>query len=121
MNNGWHSVLDPERPESGEEILTLSYVGCSPVPDDLFADPDDRDYGICTYYYPGDMVLNEVVTVSSGRTLSSTEWAKIEKEGFYVNDSSGPNGAMVWRRLKVVPELRAGIAFWKRLDYPTIG
>lgn len=120
MNNGWHSVLDPERPDSGEEVLTLSYIGDIPAPKDLFENPIDRDYGICTYFYPGDRVLNEVVTVSSGGLQSSTEWVTIEEEGFYVNDSCGPNGAMNWRRLKVVPELRMGIAFWKRLDWPTI-
>ena len=51
-NNGWISVHDEEKPESGEEVLALWYSGGFPAPEDLFADPRDRAYGICVYYYP---------------------------------------------------------------------
>ena len=58
-NNGWISVHDEEKPESGEEVLALWYSGGFPAPEDLFADPRDRAYGICVYYYPGDTAEQE--------------------------------------------------------------
>ena len=76
INNGWISVLDTEhRPESGEEILTLSYVGDEPDSPDPFADPEDRAYCLCTYFYPGDQDWNEVPGDPS--TLTPTEQAEV--------------------------------------------
>ena len=53
-NNGWISVLDSEKPESGEEVLTLEYCGHFPLPDEPFADPDDRAYCIGHGYLGAD-------------------------------------------------------------------
>ncbi|MBQ1844182.1 MAG: hypothetical protein II133_06240, partial [Lachnospiraceae bacterium] len=47
---------DGERPESREEVLTLTYVGDFPAPEDMFELPEDRAYDVCTYYYPGEIV-----------------------------------------------------------------
>lgn len=120
INNGWISVLDTEhRPESGEEILTLSYVGDEPDSPDPFADPDDRAYCLCTYFYPGDQDWNEVP--GDPATLTPTEQAEVtfDEEGFYVNEPMGPREAMTWRRVKTVAENKWGIACWNHLDYPT--
>ena len=120
INNGWISVLDTEhRPESGEEILTLSYVGDELDSHDPFADPDDRAYCLCTYFYPGDQDWSEVPGDPSTLTPTTQEEVTFDEEGFYVNEPDGPREAMTWRRVKTVAESKWGIVCWKHLDYPT--
>ena len=119
INNGWISALDTERrPASGEEVLTLSYVGDEPDSPDPFADPDDRAYCICTYFYPGDQDWNEVPGDPATLTPSTEEEVTFGEEGFYVNEPTGPRSAGIWRRISTVDETKWGIACWKPLDYP---
>lgn len=116
-NNGWISVHDEEKPESGEEVLTLWYSGGFPAPEDLFADPRDRAYGICVYYYPGDTAEQE-----SDRWSPENPWREeyivIEREGFYSLESN-KNGAQKYRYLVTIAESPIGIVCWKHLDWPT--
>ncbi len=107
-NNGRHSVNDDDRPESGEEILTLSYVGAFPAPEDLFCSPRDLAYCVCTYFYPGVQDSDEVPgDPLTGRPTTFTP-VVFEEEGFYYRDSCGPRNAMVWRRLVEIRKRLAG-------------
>ena len=120
-NNGWYSVYEDERPESGEEILTLAYCGDFPAPENMFDAQDSRAYCVCTYFYPGDQDWNEIPGDPIMRIPTDYEEVTFDEEGFYVCDAVGPRNAGVWRRLKEVREgLSRGILFWKRLDNPTI-
>lgn len=120
INNGWISVFDTEhRPESGEEILTLSYVGYDPDSPDPFSDPDDRSYCLCTYFYPGDKDWNEIPGDPSKRISTRQVEVTFEEEGFYISEPFGPRESMTWRRVKTIAENKLGIACWKHLDYPT--
>lgn len=120
VNNGWISALDTKhRPGSGEEILTLSYVGDDPDSPDPFADPDDRAYCLCTYFYPEDRGWNEVPGDPSTLTPTGRKYITFDTEGFYVREPIGPRGALTWLLLKTVEESEMGIACWKSLDYPT--
>lgn len=120
VNNGWHSVYDDERPESGEEVLTLSYVGEWPAPLNMFENPDDRAYCVCTYFYPGDQDWNEVPGDPLKRIPTTTADVIFQEEGFYVKETTGPRQASKWRRIKDIKEgLSRGIVCWKELDYPS--
>lgn len=119
INNGWISVLDTEhRPESGEEILTLSYVGDEPDSPAPFADPDDRAYCLCTYFYPGDQADQEAPPHVGATLDDCMETVTFDAEGFYVYEI-GARGIQEWRRVKTAAESSMGIACWKHLDYPT--
>lgn len=119
-NNGWISVLDSEKPESGEEVLTLEYCGHLPLPDEPFADPDDRAYCICTWYEPGDTYFNENPD-SPASMLIGEGGVTVEEAGFYICEPDGPRQAMTWRKLKTSADgITDGIACWKPLDYPTM-
>ena len=120
-NNGWISVCESARPESGEEVLTLAYVGDFPAPADMFALPEDRVYCVCTYFYPGDQDVNEVPGDPRKGVPTTFEEVVFDREGFYVQEASGPRGAMVWRRLaELADNCPRGLICWKRLDYPSI-
>jgi hypothetical protein len=120
-NNGWISVYDSQKPESCEEVLTLSYTGDFPAPEDMFALPEDRAYCVCTYFYPGDEDVNEVP--GDPRKGIPTEFTPIvfDREGFYLLDCIGPRQAAVWHRLDDLCDGSSrGIICWKHLDYPTV-
>jgi len=118
MNNGWISVMESTKPESGEEVLVLSYAGDFPAPEDLFADPLDRAYTLCTYFYPGDQSEQEAPP-RVGMTLDECLVpVNFDREGFYVYES-GPKGILEWRYLNTITEDRMGIVCWKPLDWPT--
>ena len=108
--NGWISVYESERPKSGEKVLTLSYDGVFPAPEDMFADPKSRKYRILTYFNAGDVdhlaeVFYEVV---------------FRKEGFYVKDEDSLPQFSKWhRRATIAERVKGGIVCWKHLDYPT--
>ena len=119
INNGWISALDSRKPEHGEQVLTLSYVGDEPDSPDPFADPDDRAYCLCTYFYPGDQDWNEIPGDPSKLISTRQEDVTFDEEGFYVSEPTGPRQALTWRRVKTVDETKWGIACWKHLDYPT--
>ena len=120
-SNGWISVYDSEKPESGEEVLTLAYAGDFPAPADMFAHPEDRVYCVCTYFYPGDQDLNEVVTVTRKGEFARSVDVIFDEEGFYLLDTVGPHNASVWRRIKDIKEgVTRGIICWKAMDYPTM-
>lgn len=119
-NNGWISVLDSEKPKSGEEVLTLEYCGYLPLNDEPFADPRDRSYCICTWYEPGDTYFDEIpekplsMFTGEGRVT-------VKEAGFYVCEPDGPRNAMIWHKMNTSTDgITDGIACWKRLDYPTI-
>lgn len=119
MNNGWISVLGNIKPESGEEVLTLSYAGDFPPPEDMFSDPELRVYEICTYFYPGDLAEQEAHP-RIGQTLEECMVPVIiEEEGFYVYEL-GADRLMSWRRLSTVKEHNVGIICWKPLDWPYV-
>ena len=118
MNNGWISVMEGIKPESGEEVLVLSYAGDFPAPEDLFADPDDRAYSLCTYFYPGDHDWNEVPGDPSTLTPSALKKVTFDEEGFYFQEPLGPRSALTWRRVKTIEDSRLGIVCWKSLDWP---
>ena len=118
-NNGWYSVYEEIKPESGEEFLTLSYVGVFPAPLNMFDDPIDRVYDICTYFYPGDQNWNEVAGDPMRGVPTTLEPVEFDEEGFYIQDGVGPRNASIWRRLKEIREgMPRGIVCWKQLDYP---
>ncbi len=120
-NNGWYSVYESEKPESGEEILTLSYTGEFPAPVDMFDAPQNRAYEICTYFYPGDQAWNEVPCDLLAGIPMTDEEIVFNEEGFYFLDAIGPRNASIWRRIKTIREgLPRGIVCWKRMDYPTM-
>ncbi len=122
-NNGWYSVYESERPESGEEVLMLSYAGDFPAPLNMFDRPEDRVYCVCTYFYPGDLAWNEVVGDPLLLLSPSEGEVIIEQEGFYMQDGIGPRNACIWRRIGEISDGDAlasrGIICWKRLDFPT--
>lgn len=119
MTNGWISVFDPQKPASGEEVLTLSYAGDFPAPEDMFADPGDRAYCLCTYFYPGDRDENEVPPVPGSPDLIFRP-VTFEEAGFYeLSLGAGPKPTFRWRRVKTIEEEKMGIVCWKPLDYPT--
>lgn len=118
MNNGWYSVTEDVKPESGEEVLTLAYAGDSPPPEDMFADPELRVYEICTYFYPGDLAEQEAPP-RVGQTLEECMVpVTIGEEGFYVYEP-GDDRLMAWRRLSTIKEHHIGIICWKSLDWPS--
>lgn len=118
--NGWISVYDSRRPESGEEVLTLSYTGDFPAPEDMFSSPDNRSYCVCTFFYVGDQDWNEVPGDPSKGTSLFLEDIVFDEEGFYCMDLIGPNNTSQWRRLSEIREgNKLGIVCWKHLDYPT--
>ncbi len=122
-NNGWYSVYEVERPESGEEVLTLSYAGDFPAPVNMFDRPEDRVYCVCTYFYPGDSDWNEVVGDPLRGIPSTEEEVVFDEEGFYMRDGIGLRNACIWRRIGVISDGKRasrGIICWKRLDYPTV-
>ncbi len=120
-NNGWRSVYDSIRPESREEVLTLAYAGSFPAPEDLFDDPDNRVYCVCTYFCPGDQDLNEVPGDPLRGIPTKFKTVVFEEEGFYIQGAVGPRNASVWRRLDEISEGQpCGIICWKRLDYPSV-
>lgn len=116
-NNGWISVLDSEKPESGEEVLTLEYCGHFPLPDEPFADPDDRAYAICTYFYPGDQADQEAPPHVGATLDDCMETVTFDAEGFYVYEI-GASGIQEWRYIKTINESKVGIVCWKPLDWP---
>lgn len=117
MNNGWYSVTEDIKPESGEQVLVLSYAGDFPAPEDLFADPMDRAYTICTYFCPGDQADQEA-RPHVGATLDDCmETVTFEREGFYVYEV-GPSGTLAWRYVTTINESNVGIVCWKPLDWP---
>ena len=119
MTNGWISVFDPEKPASGEEVLTLSYAGPLPAPEDMFADPDWRAYGVCTYFYPGDQADNELPPQERD-LYNMFETVTFDTQGFYLMDSVESHGNLFkWRRIKTIEESNLGIVCWKHLDWPT--
>jgi hypothetical protein len=119
-SRAWISVFDSERPASKEEVLTLSYVGDFPAPEDLFADPDDRSYGVCTYFYKGDQdYAEESITDPASWIKRDLVEMTIEKEGFYCLDSQVDNQSLNWRWLATLKDgNNQGIVCWKHLDYP---
>ena len=120
-NNGWYSVYESEKPESCEEVLTLSYTGGFPAPEDMFDVPENRAYTICTYFYPGDQDVNEIPGDPESGTPTDHEDVVFEEEGFYLLDVIGPRNASVWRRIKTIGEgLPRGIVCWKRMDDPSM-
>ncbi len=120
VNNGWISVFDSIKPESGEEVLTLSYTGDFPAPADMFAQPEDRAYCICSYFYPGDQDVNEVPGDPNKGIPTKFTPIVFNEAGFYLLDFEGPRQASVWRRIHSLCDGSArGIICWKPLDYPT--
>lgn len=118
MNNGWYSVMEDVKPESGEAVLTLSYAGDFPAPEDLFADPLDRFYDVCTYFYPGDQAEQEAPP-HVGATLDDCMVpVTFDTEGFYVYEV-GTSGTLAWRNIKTIKDTPAGIVCWKSLDWPS--
>ena len=117
MNNGWISVTEDIKPESGEEVLVLSYAGDFPAPEDLFADPLDRAYTLCTYFYPGDQADQEAAPHVGATLDDCMETVTFDTEGFYVYES-GPSGILEWRYIKTINESKVGIVCWKPLDWP---
>lgn len=119
--NGCISVYDSRRPESGKEVLVLSYTGGFPATEDMFSSPDHRSYCVCTYFRVGDQDWNEV-PISSDKDVHSfvIEDVVFDEEGFYCFSSTGINNTSQWRRLSEIREGNiTGIVCWKRLDYPT--
>lgn len=110
--NGWISFESAEKPGSREDVLTLSYAGDFPAPDDLFSDHDNRVYSVCRYFYPGDQDIEEA---EDGGVVDVT----FDEEGFYAYDCDlEAGGLMRWRRMVDASTLRRGILFWKHLDWP---
>lgn len=110
--NGWISFDRSEKPESGEQVLTLSYAGDFPAPPDPFSDPDNRVFSVCKYFYPGDRDIEE----APGGEIRD---AVFDEEGFYTYESDlSAGGLMRWRRLVDGSASGRGILFWKRLDWP---
>ena len=107
--NGWISVYESERPESGEEVLTLSYDGSFPAPEDMFAEPEHRIYHILRYFNEGDHdplanLFFEIV---------------FKKEGFYEKHDDPFLHTSIWRRRGTIADnFEHGIVCWKHLDYP---
>ncbi len=121
-NNGWISVFEDDRPESGEDVLTLAYAGDFPAPEDLFELPEDRVYCVCTYYYPGDQAFNEVPGDPEKHIPTTDDEVIFDREGFYVQSPVGPHNASIWRRLDEISDGNArGLICWKRLDFPVPG
>ncbi len=122
-NNGWYSVFEGERPESGEEILTLSYSGDFPAPVNMFDRAEDRVFCVCTYFYPGDADWNEVAGDPFLHIPTTEEEVVFDEEGFYMQDGVGPRNSSIWRRiydLRDGAKGARGIICWKHLDYPTV-
>ena len=117
MNNGWISVYENEKPNRGEVVLVLSYAGEFPAPEDLFHDPMDRAYAICSYYCSGDEELNEAPAHVGATPEDCLVPVTFDKEGFYVYEPS-PAGTLAWRYIKTIKENPGGIVCWKRLDWP---
>ena len=66
----------------------------------MFVDPDDRAYGVCTYFYAGDLTCDDALIDDP------SSWVKrdmveriIEEEGFYDSSSDGPDQLCRWRKL----------------------
>ena len=120
INNGWISVFDSERPTSKEEVLTLCYTGTFPAPADMFEDPDDRSYGVCTYFYAGDSTYDDTLIDDPSSWIKRDMVERIiEEEGFYDSCSEGPDQLCRWRKLATIDEGNPlGIVCWKHLDYP---
>lgn len=115
--NGWISVFEDEKPESGEQVLCLSYIGYDIHVKDPFADPDDRIYQVCTYFYSGDTSVEEDKEAPNPLHIRKCVF---QEEGFYVYEVSlSAGGACRWRRLTDYREEDTSIMFWKRLDWPT--
>ena len=117
MNNGWASVTEDMRPESGEVVLVLSYTGDFPAPEDLFANPMDRAYTLCSYFYPGDQDEQEAPPHVGATLADCMVPVTFDKEGFYVYEV-GVSGTLAWRYIQTINEDRCGIVCWKRLDWP---
>ena len=117
-NNGWISIYDNERPARKEQVLALSYWESFPAPADMFADPDDRSYNVCTYFYPGDQDYSEVEIEGSSRF--GLEEVTCDEEGFYQLVPLGYKGPLKWFRIKTIAEYSGGIVCWKHLDYPCL-
>lgn len=117
--NGWISVLDKEKPNGGEQVLSLSYTGAMPPPPDPFSYPENRFYNTPHYFYPGDTDFNEVLGDEDAGIPGGVCKTIFETEGFYVYEPDlRDGGACRWRRLATARELQSGILFWKRLDWP---
>lgn len=106
--NGWISVYDSERPENGEEVLTLSYDGEFPAPADMFEDPRHRSYRILRYFHEGThdpfaSLFYEIV---------------FRKEGFYEKHDDPLIHSAIWRYRGTIADFKRGIVCWKHLDYP---
>lgn len=110
--NGWISFESAEKPGNREDVLTLSYGGAFPAPDDPFSNPENRVYSVCRYFYPGDQDIEEA---DDGYVVDVT----FDEEGFYCYDCDlEAGGLMRWRRMVDASMLRRGILFWKHLDWP---
>ena len=117
MNNGWVCVTEDRKPESGEAVLVLSYAGDFPAPEDLFADPMDRAYTLCSYFYPGDQAEKEAPPRVGATLADCMIPVTFHREGFYVFEV-GASGTLEWRYIQTINESPAGIVCWKSLDWP---
>ena len=117
MNNGWVCVTENRKPESGETVLVLSYAGDFPAPEDLFADPMDRAYTLCSYFYPGDLAEKEAPPHVGATIADCMVPVTFDREGFYVYEV-GASGTLDWRYIQTINENRGGIVCWKSPDWP---
>ena len=118
MNNGWASVTEDMKPESGERILVLSYAGDFPAPEDLFADPIDRAYTLCSYFYPGDQDEEEAPPRVGATLADCMVPVTFDREGFYVYELNPATCTLARRYIQTINESPAGIVCWKSLDWP---
>ena len=120
MMNGWISIYEDEKPGSGEQVLTLSYMGAYPPSQDPFGDPGNRFYAVLSYFYPGDTDIEEVLGDKERGIPGDIKDVTFDEEGFYTYEADiAAGGACIWRRIADATMVSQGVVFWKHLDWPT--